>query len=239
MMKQTMKVLVIALIAVSVQTTATVAQRGSAADEIRVGPFNSISVAVAGEIYLKQGPEQRVIAEGSERVVENLVAEVKNGNLTLRMPPRWRYRRGDELTVYITVPELNGVTLSGSASMFTEGPLKTRSMTVVISGSGRVNFEELNADQLDVTVSGSGRLNVGGGSRLEKSSIVISGSGRFDAPDVPVEKANAVITGSGSCRIHVLSDLNVRISGSGRVSYSGNPLIDARVTGSGRVVSAN
>lgn len=229
--------IVLMLTAISVGTA--VAQRDLPAEERRVEKFKSISVSVPGEVYLKQGDEQKVIIEGTNRVVENLITEVNNGRLSIRMPSRWRYRRSDELYVYITMTELEGIALSGSASIYSEGPVTTGRMAVTISGSGRIELEELDASELDVTVSGSGRLTIGGGRKLEKSKIVISGSGRLDTRNLPVENADALITGSGNCSIHVMSNLNVRISGSGRVIYTGNPRIDARITGSGRVVNAN
>ncbi len=238
-MSNTARITLIALMLTAITAGTAVAQRDLPAEERKVEKFRSINVAVPGEVYLMQGEEQKVIIEGSGRVVENLVTEVKNGRLSIRMPSRWRYRRSDELYVYITMTELEGITLSGSATIYAEGPVKTGRMAVTISGSGRVELEELDANELDVTVSGSGRLTIGGGRKLEKSKIVISGSGRIEARNLPVENADALITGSGRCNIHVLSDLNVRISGSGRVIYTGNPLIDARITGSGRVVNAN
>ncbi len=232
-------VTLIALMAMAMATGKTYAQRDLPAEERKVERFSRISVAVPGNVYLAQGPEQLVIAEGTDRVLENLITEVKDGRLVLRTPSRWRFRRNDQLNVYITMPELEGITLSGSASVRAEEPLQTQKFSVIISGSGRVYIAELDADELDVTVSGSGRLNIGGGQKLEMSKIVISGSGRIEAGNLPVGMMDALISGSGSCRVHVLSDLNVRISGSGRVIYSGNPLIDARISGSGRVVNAD
>ncbi len=227
-----------AIVIMAISAGKTFAQRDLPVEERKVEHFNRISVAVPGNVYLVQGPEYRVIAEGTDRVLENLITEVKDGRLLIRTPSRWRFRRTDELNVYITMPELEGITLSGSATVRVEEPLQAQKLSVIISGSGRVYIAELDAGELDVTVSGSGRLNIGSGQKLERSKIVISGSGRIEAADLPVGMMEALISGSGSCRVHVLSDLNVRISGSGRIIYSGNPVIDARISGSGRVVNA-
>lgn len=204
-----------------------------------VPAFSGISISVAGKVYIRQGPVQKVTVEGSERVLEDLITEVRSGRLNIRMPSRWNFRRNDELTVYITVTELESLAVSGSASVFTETPIRTDDLTVAISGSGRVEIGDLSARNLETTISGSGRLNLAGNRNLASHRIVISGSGRVESASPGAEKADITISGSGRCTIHALSELNIRISGSGRVYYTGNPLVDAKISGSGRVISDN
>jgi len=206
--------------------------------EVREVPsFSGISISVHGNVHLRQGHEQKVIVEGSQRVLEDLITEVRSGILSIRMPSRWNFRRSEELTVYITVTGLESLSVSGSASVFTDSPLTAGDLTVVISGSGRVEIGELSARTMNTTVSGSGRLTLGGNRNLESHKVVISGSGRVESISPATEKAEISISGSGRCTIHAISALNVRISGSGRVNYKGNPLVDARISGSGSVIS--
>ena len=213
--------------------------KGLPAEERKVPAFDRLAISVPGEVYLVQGPSQRLIVEGTERVLENLITEVKNGQLTIRTPRRWNFRRRDELRVYITVPGLKAIALSGSANVIAEGPFRADKLSVRISGSGRVEIEDFAASELNVNISGSGRLKLGGSKKLERSEIIISGSGRIESGSLPAERVDATISGSGRCYVHAVSDLNIRISGSGRVVYTGAPLIDARISGSGRVVNAN
>ncbi len=208
------------------------------AKEQAVPVFNGISISVPGEVYIIQGPSQRLILEGTERVMDNLVTEVRRGKLIISAPPRWNFRRNDQLKVYITVSELNSLEISGSAHIYTEGSLSTDIMAVTISGSGRVEFEELSADELSSVISGSGRVYVGSGTELTNQAIKISGSGRVDSASVPAGKVNITISGSGRCYVYALADLHVRVSGSGRVVYTGTPLVDSRISGSGRIMSS-
>jgi hypothetical protein len=208
-------------------------------EERKVPSFKGIGIAVPGEVYLVQGPVQKLVVEGSERVLSDLITEVRGNKLTVRLPNRWNFRRNDELRIYITMPEINDISLSGSARLTAESPIKADRMSVSISGSGRVEIDDFEASRLDVSISGSGRLNLGGNRGVGDSRIAISGSGRYESMTMPSEKVNATISGSGSCRVYALSDLNVRISGSGNVVYTGQPLIDARISGSGKVVNNN
>jgi hypothetical protein len=212
---------------------------GLPSEEREVSGFDGLAVSVPGKIFLVQGPEHRLFVEGTERVLENLATEVKNGQLEIRMKRGFYFRGRDELNVYITMPELERISLSGSAGIYAEGPIRTEKLEVNISGSGRVEIDDFGSRELDAKISGSGRLELGGDHSLEKSNIVISGSGRVETQGLPVKSVDANISGSGRCNLQVVDALNVRISGSGRVIYSGNPLVDARISGSGRVVNAN
>jgi len=208
-------------------------------EQRKVSEFTGLAVAVAGEVYLVQGARQEVVVEGTERVLSDLITEVRGGKLTIRMPSRWNFRRYDELKIYITMTEIDEISLSGSARLMAESPVAVENIKISISGSGRVEIDEFAASDLTASISGSGRLNLGGSRNLENCKIVISGSGRYDAMDLPAERVDARISGSGSCRVHALSGLIVRISGSGNVMYTGNPLIDARITGSGKIINNN
>lgn len=208
-------------------------------EERDVNEFNSISIAVSGDVFIKQGSEQKLVLEGSQRILNDLITEVRGGRLTVRMPSRWNFRRNDELTVYITVTELSELNLSGSAKVLVEDPLHAENISFNISGSGRVKIDELSANKLTTKVSGSGRLELGGNQKPESHQITVSGSGRVESSSLPVDKVRVNISGSGRCYVNVISDLDVRISGSGRVVYNGNPVVDSVISGSGRVTSAN
>lgn len=208
-------------------------------EERDVNTFNRISIAVSGDVFITQGTGHGLVLEGSQRVLDDLITEVRGGQLTVRMPWRWNFRRNDELTVYITVADLSELNLSGSAKVFVEDLLEAENISFNISGSGRVRIDELSANNLTTKVSGSGRLELGGSQKLESHEITVSGSGRVESSSLPASKVSVNISGSGRCYVNVISGLDVRISGSGRVVYDGNPVVNSKISGSGRVTSAN
>jgi hypothetical protein len=50
-----------------------------------------------------------------------------------------------------------------------------------------------------------------------------------------VQEATAEISGSGDISVAARDNLAVRVSGSGTVEYSGDPVVDEEITGSGDV----
>jgi hypothetical protein len=209
------------------------------AEERKVPRFSGISISVPGEVHIVQGDQQKLVVEGTPRILEELVTEVKGGQLNVRLP-KWRlFQSRDEINIYLVVTDLKNIQLSGSARMYTEGLLKAPDLSVSISGSGRIEIEELHTRNLKSAISGSGRLILGNGGRIENHRISISGSGRLDSGQIPADKVQVTMSGSGRCSVNAADDLRVRISGSGNVYYSGNPLLDSHISGSGRLISNN
>ncbi len=122
--------------------------------------------------------------------------------------------------------------VSGSGRIEVKG--SCRSFDSDISGSGKVNATLTVADQVEVSISGSGKLEASGTAKEIKTEI--SGSGKVYASNLEVEICRVRISGSGDVEINVKKELDANISGSGSVSYKGNPNhVNGNSSGSGKV----
>ena len=122
--------------------------------------------------------------------------------------------------------------VSGSGDLVLKG--KAKSIDSNISGSGKISFTGAIEGRIDIGISGSGRFFAAGSADEIKSSI--SGSGKVNAADLVVEKCDVRISGSGDVVVNVKSVLNTSISGSGSVTYKGNPTqLNSHSSGSGRL----
>jgi len=122
--------------------------------------------------------------------------------------------------------------VSGSGSLTLKG--SCRSYEGSLSGSGRIKINENISGNADFSISGSGRIEGQGTAGSVNASI--SGSGKLLAANLETSKCVAKISGSGDVEISVKNDLDAHISGSGSVSYRGNPPhINSHASGSGSV----
>jgi hypothetical protein len=104
----------------------------------------------------------------------------------------------------------------------------------MISGSGTVTAATITAPSLAVDLSGSGKITVGG--VVDQQDLAISGSGEYQAKDLQTKIASADISGSGNATVTVSDKLDAQLSGSGQLTYYGNPPeVTQEVSGSGRV----
>lgn len=210
-----------------------------AAEENReVAAFSEISLRVPATLHVKQGEHQSVELVGKESALEEIVTEVKDRELIIRFPTKnyiWKDFTPGKIEIFITVPEVNALSVAGSGDIVSDGGINSRIIELEISGSGRMFLKDLKAERVKASISGSGDMELAGTGKSVDLSVLISGSGNFKGLDFPAEDVNVKIAGSGDAFVQAVSSLKVRAAGSGDVKYKGNPMIDQSILGSGKV----
>jgi hypothetical protein len=199
--------------------------------------FTKVSFGVAGNLYINIGPEFKVVLEGDKSILDDILTEVSAGRLVIKKD-NWRMNFNEKVTVTITMPELNGLGVSGSGKAEIRDAVKTSDMNLSVSGSGKLYANDLTLSNLKCSISGSGDIAIGGNGKTGTADISISGSGNYTGEQLKIGTADISISGSGNCTCNVTESLKAGISGSGNLIYLGNaPKVDSRVSGSGHVRS--
>ncbi len=200
--------------------------------------FTKISYGISGNLIIKIGPQFSVVLEGEKDDLREVITDVSDGRLRIRMD-NWRFNFNEKVNAYVTLPELSGLSVSGSGRAEVLDPVKNADfLDLSVSGSGKLYLKEPEVDKIDCSISGSGDIMITGNGSADTGEISISGSGGYNAPDFEIDRLEVSVSGSGSCFCKAGDSLEARISGSGNVTYKGDPRIDARVSGSGHVRSA-
>jgi hypothetical protein len=225
--------------------------------EVRnVEDFNKISFGFPGKLYLKQGSPQRVELEGDSDVLREIETEVEGGRLKIGKEGKWfDWNFNDEkIIVYITVPDIEGVSVSGSGDIIGQTKIRTEDLQLNVSGSGSLTLDVEARGDVEADVSGSGNMelkghfesfesDVSGSGRVRLAATIdetaefgISGSGKIEASG-SADRVEARISGSGKVLAADLqtNSCHVRISGSGDVEINVTKELDANITGSGSV----
>ena len=208
---------------------------------ISVASFNHVRVGGNWDVVYVEAPSHsiRVVmpAEWFARYNFNVVSR------TLRVERNLRNRltRWDgpaRPRIYVYAPALDSMNLSGSADATSRSVIETRDFALNVSGnaSADLNFDVsrnlvLNATGLsEVTMSGT----------THYLSINGAGVNSIHAFDLEARYARSVaVAGIGVVEVTAVESLNVRVGGTARVYYRGNPTISSRTTGSGRLINAN
>ena len=202
-----------------------------------VKDFTKVSFGVSGNLFIRFGNEFQVTIEGNKSDVREIETEVSGGRLIIKHE-NWRFSLNDErVTVNITMPEIEGLGVSGSGKAEIMDVTKSDNLKLSVSGSGKLLTADLDVDRLDCGISGSGDIVLAGKGSVDSADISISGSGGFSGESTEIDKLEISISGSGNSHCNVTGSLDASISGSGNVTYSGNPRVNARVSGSGHVRS--
>lgn len=212
--------------------------QGTVKDTRDLKGFSKVSFGIAGDLKIKIGSEFSVVLEGSKSDLDEIETEVSGDRLIIRQEG-WRFRFKDNINVFITMPALTGLGVSGSGKAEIMDDIKDAdNLSLNVSGSGRLITAGVVADELDCDISGSGNIVIGSAGSVDRGQISISGSGSYSGEDLEIDQLGVNVSGSGSCLCKAGDSLKASISGSGNVTYKGDPKIDARVSGSGHVRSA-
>lgn len=217
----------------------TAGTSGAQTKETRdVKGFTRVSFGVSGNLYIKFGPEFRLEIEGDKKALSEILTEVSGDRLVIKKE-NWRmsFINDDRVTIKITMPEIEGLGISGSGKAQIMDKVKAERLNLNVSGSGKLLAGDIEAHNLDCGISGSGDIVLEGSGSIDSGDIGISGSGSYTGESIQIDHLSIIVSGSGECVCKAGDSLNASISGSGNVSYFGNPKIDARVSGSGHVRS--
>jgi hypothetical protein len=207
-------------------------------EEIQLPAFTAVDFGIAADVQLRQGSEQKLVIEGESDLLDEIEALVSGKSLKIKYKRTVFGSRQNNVVIYITMPVIDGLTISGSTRLEAKTPVKTETISFVISGSGAIKIPDFQAREVKTRISGSGSIEVGGDIPVRFSDVSISGSGSYNASGLQTENASISISGSGTCRVHVTDELEGRVSGSGVIYYNGRPVVNARVSGSGKILKA-
>jgi hypothetical protein len=249
-----MKAIVFSIMAALVLTIHVHAQNRETRN---VESFTKVAFRVPGKVYLRQGSPQKVEIEGSKDILKEIETEVEGSRLVIGKEGRWmdwNWNDNDRVTVYITVPNIEALSVSGSGDLIGQTKITAKDLDLNVSGSGSLSIEIDATGDVDADVSGSGDLEVKGKCRSFETDV--SGSGDVDLSLTVTESANFGVSGSGKIMASgsagdvratisgsgkvLASDMEtarceVRISGSGDVEINVKNELDANITGSGTV----
>jgi hypothetical protein len=231
-MKKVLFLPVIALIIFLTACEAPIRGKGDLITETRDHQdFHALDISTQGRVEVRRDSVFSIEITCEENLMPYLETKIENGTLQIDFDrPVWD---ADGLLIRVSAPNWDGFELSGSANVKILDAISGTQLTAKISGSGDLNFADLDFLNVEVDISGSGKVTLKGiGNYLEAD---INGSGDVEALDFFVKNAKAEISGSGNIRLQVSDYLDAEISGSGDIEYLGNPQLSVDVSGSGKV----
>jgi hypothetical protein len=220
-----------------------------ASEKREVSAFKSISVSGSGTLRVHKGA-QKVELKSDSNILSYITTTVSGDELRIGFKPFTSLLTVTKLEYDITLPELEGVRLSGSGDAIVDA-FKGKAFSGEVSGSGGIKAEldyksvslrttgsgDFNAtvvaNELDLRCSGSGGATLKGAA--SRVGISVTGSADIRARELEAREVDIAVSGSGSIEIKADKSLDAKISGSGDIRYWGNPSVSQRVSGSGKI----
>ncbi|MEL6721292.1 MAG: head GIN domain-containing protein [Bacteroidota bacterium] len=199
--------------------------------QLNLEDFSGVGLTLSADVHIRQGSRQEVEIEARESVIENITTNVKNDYWKIGFERNMR--NYDKITIWITIPDLERLAVSGSGDIKGKGKFEDlEELDLSVSGSGNI-YLEFEAEETNCAIAGSGDMELVGQTRSQKISI--TGSGDVDSSELSAKECVVRITGSGDCEVNASDNLEVFITGSGDVDYKGDPNVRSRILGSGDI----
>ena len=217
--------LLLGCISINVAPTATITGSGrTVTRQFDLAGFSSVAAGHSFQVTITRGNEYRVTVTADDNLVDYLDVTTSGNALRLYLKPNLNLRNAT-LQAQITMPELDGVDLSGACHATIAGFSSEKALAIELSGASSLRGD---------IQSGDARMNLSGASNVElqggAANLRVSASGASYAKLERFNVKTAVAGASGASRIEVnASDrLEADASGASRVRYVGKPEIVKR-----------
>jgi hypothetical protein len=190
---------------------------GVVASETRhVSGFDAIQLAGSADVTISFGDSESVIVEAEDNILPLIETVVSGGELIIKWKPMTSVADTEPVRVTVTMKSLNAASLPGS---------------------GNITIAGMNGGAVDFDLQGSGNITADGS--VDSVSAKLGGSGNIVCADLQAKSAAVKLPGSGNITVFASESLDVKISGSGSVTYRGNPAeFTQSLTGSGVIQAA-
>jgi len=204
-------------------------------EERSVSGFEYIDFNGAGEIFIEQGSEEKLVIEAEDNILPKITNKVENSVLTLGIDTKITGEQvipTKKMVFRLTVITLSGLNINGAATLNVK-QLFAGDFEFNVNGTGNATFEDFQAEKLTVEIDGGGNVTFKG--LVPEQVVVINGAGDYNAGDLQTGDTSITFNGAGKSTVWVLDDLAIEINGAGSVDYYGDPHVTQSITGLGNV----
>lgn len=183
-------------------------------EEREVSGFNKVDLKSIGDLTIVVGDEEALTITADDNLMQYITTDVFNETLEIGMKPNVSVDPSKSIKYQLTVKDLS---------------------SVVLSGFGNINAEELSGEDIEIKLAGSGDIALGE-LRSENALLKISGFGDITVENMVVDQPTFEITGSGDVEVDQIQAVMVslKISGFGNATLTGTaPTQEIEILGSG------
>ena len=204
-------------------------------EERQVDKFTILRLDGMGRVSLKKGDKQKIDIKTSPKLLPRILTEVENEELIIRLKKglfSFGVPKDAPIEIHVTVEDIHCIKLTSGGTIEGEEALNVEELDILNSGSGDIQLE-LKCVDIKTRLGGSGNIILSGSAKSNK--LYNAGEGNIDALNMVTESASIRATENGDSLLHVLNDLDVRITGTGMVKYKGKPIVKSTTTSAGKL----
>lgn len=207
-------------------------------EERKIDYFNEIEINDIFNIYIKQDSTEKIMLEGGENVLPEIITKVEEGVLKIYNENSLRWTRDYErVSIWVTVVNLNKIAMFEPSNVVGLDTVKGDNLTIyALAGMNEGNLL-LNYDYINFGSSHStgGKMTIEG--KVNRIRIECYNSLHLDAGNLLAKNVDALNKSIGDISVYCTNELKVNIRNDGNIYYKGNPdSIIAEIKGNGKLI---
>jgi len=176
-----------------------------------VQSFSEINATGAFSIEATSQKAISLEIEADDNILPLIRSEVRDGVLYLKSDKGYDSKEG--VRVRITLPDLSKINATGASKFRVQG---------------------VKNDRFEIRTTGASTVTAAGVTK--EVEINTTGAGEVDTHSLRAERANVRSTGAATVEVYANEQLDVRASGAGQVTYSGDPkVVNKKTSGAATV----
>lgn len=199
--------------------TGSVEGNGKVVEETRdLKDFDKISVTRGMNVYITQGPSQKVVVRADENLLDVIETTVSDG--TLKVTCNRGIRKAESNKVLVTVPNIELVKSTAGSNVFAEDTLNLKTLEIRSTAGSNIKLV-LIAEELNVSaMAGSNVFLIG---TSESFTAKANSGSNVKAGDLRAATSDLKASSGANIWINVQKELNAGVSSGANVFYYGNP----------------
>jgi len=209
--------------------------------------FKRVDISSAFSYEIMQSDTYRISITANNNLFDDIKVAQEGQTLIIGMefpavPWAIKINTNPSPKAVIAMPQLYGLDSSGATRGTVAGFSSSEELDVTASGASSVELVEISMGDIILNVSGSSEvtggieaknmeLKVSGASTVQlkgsAGDIAADGSGssKLKLADLKVENANVILSGASNGTINLDGNLDVKLSGSSKLVYIGEPAL--------------
>ncbi len=213
--------------------------------------ISEIDASGVWEILLTQGSATKVELTFPERLKDQLILTLREGELKIKFQGNVQVKEGEKFRAVIVCSALKEIDLSGACKLDGNGNFSGKDIKFDLSGAARVNMVSpvTASGELKVELSGASRLtmrnisaqrfdmDLSGASALELAGTAIngkieaSGASKFNLNAFKVSNVEVDLSGSTNGKLNVSERITGEMSGASKLYYMGGATTHVDMSG--------
>ena len=188
--------------------------------------FHAVSVSTGIELWLTQGNEQKITAEGRPEDLKDLRTEIRGGQLRIyeERHSGWLSRKSvksSRIRVYVSFNKLDEIQASAGSTVLSNTAFQLDSVMITVSSGANLKLDQFRAQVVAIGVSSGANAMLSG--TVDHLKATTSSGSNLRCGDLKA-KVVEVHAGSGSdAVVQALDKLDAYAASGSGIKYYGNP----------------